>query len=107
MWLAEWSIVVDLPCQPSGSSIPPSLVMVLLVADLELVVVILLSGGCLGGGGLSKGMRVLRCASRFVEGDSFVEASRRSSGSSISPLPVAHSITTVVRVLARLREKWS
>src|SRR3954466_4922670 len=107
MRLVEWNIVVALPCQPSGSSVPSCLVMVLLVTDLELVVVILLSGGCLGGGGSSKGLRVLRCALRFVEWDSFVEASRRSSGSSISSLPVAHSITTVVLILARLREKWS
>src|SRR3954467_15685188 len=102
MGLVEWNFVVAPPCQPFGLSIPPSLVMVLLVADLELVVVILLSGGCMGGGGSSKGMRTLHRASRFVEWDSFVEASRRSSGSSISPLLVAHSITTVVRILARL-----
>src|SRR3954463_14215465 len=84
------------------SSIPSSLVMVLMVADLELVVVVLLSGGCLGGGGSSKGLQVLRCALRFIEWNSFVEASRRSSGLSIPSLLTLHLAIIIVLVLAQL-----
>ena len=99
-WLAEWSLVVDLPCAPFGSSIPSSLAMVLLVDDLELVVVVLLCGGCPGGGGLSEDLRVLRCTSRFVEWNSFVEASRRPLGSSIPSLLALYLAITIVLVLA-------
>ena len=62
----------------------------------------MLCGGCPGGGGLSEDLRVLRCASRFVEWNSFVEASRRSSGSSIPSLLALHLAITVVLVLAQL-----
>ena len=98
--LVEWDFVVEPPCHPFGSSVSSSLAMVLLVIDLELVVVVLLRGGCLGGGGSSNGRRVLRCLSRFVEWNSFVEASRRSSGSSIPSLLALHLAITVVLVLA-------
>ena len=53
--LIEWNFVVDPPCQPFESSVSSSLAIILLVADLELVVVVLLYGGCLGGGGSLNG----------------------------------------------------
>ena len=52
-WLVEWSLAVDLPCAPFGSSIPSSLAMVLLITGFDLVVVVLSCGKCLGGGGSS------------------------------------------------------
>ena len=100
--LTEWNFVVGPPCQPFGSSVSSSLAMVLLVADLKLVVVILLCGGCLGGGGSSNGRRVLRCASRFIEWNSFVEAPRRSSGSSTPSLLALYLAITILLVLAQL-----
>ena len=101
-WLVQWGLAVDLPCAPFGSSIPSSLAMVLLIAGFDLVVIVLMCGGCPGGGGLSKDLRVLRYTSRFVEWNSFVEASRRSSGSSIPSLLTLHLAVTVVSVLAQL-----
>ena len=77
--------------------------MVLLVADLELVVVVLLCGGFLGGGGSLNGQRVPRCMSWFVEWNSFVESSRRSSGSLTSSLLALYLAITVVLVLAQLQ----
>ena len=77
--------------------------VVLLVPGIELVAVVLMCGGCPGGGGLSEDLRVLRCVSQFVEWDSFVKASRHSSGSSIPSLPVLYLAITVVLVLAQLQ----
>ena len=103
----EWNLIVGPPCLPFGSSVSSFLKMVLLIADLVLVVVVLLCGGCLGGGGSSNGRRVLRCVSRFIEWNSFVEASRRSSGSSISSLLALYLAITVVLVLAQLQPERS
>ena len=77
--------------------------MVLLIADIGLVAVVLLCGGCPGGGGLSEDVRVLRCASRFVEWNSFVEVSRSSSKSLVPSLLTLHLAVTVVLDLVQLR----
>ena len=102
VWLVEWSFVVDLPPAPFGLSTPSSLVVVLLVADLELVVIVLMCGGCLGGDGTSNGRRVLYCVLWFIKWNSFVEASHRSSGSSIPSLLTLYLAVTIVLVLAQL-----
>ena len=99
-WLVGLSLAVDLPRAPFGSSIPPFLAMVLLVAGIGLVAVVLICGGCPGGGGLLEGLRVLRCASCLAERDSFVGVSRGSPGSSVSLPPALHLIVITVLDLA-------
>ena len=89
------------------SSVSSSLVMVLTIADLKLGVDVLLCGGCPGGGGSSSGRRVLHRMSWFVEWDSFVKASRHSSGSSIPSLLALYLAITVVLVMAQLQSERS
>src|ERR1043165_300677 len=55
-WLVGSSLAVDLPCAPFGSSIPPFLAMVLLVAGVGLIAIVLVCGGCPGGGGWAEGV---------------------------------------------------
>ena len=85
---------------PSWSLVSFSLAADLSIAGLELRVVVLLCGGCSGGGGSLNCQRVLRFMSRFVEWYSFVEASRNPSGSSIPSLSMLYLAITVVLVLA-------
>ena len=101
-WLAGWSLAVDLPRAPFGSSVPPFLAVVLLVAGIGLVAVVLMCGGCVGGGGLPKGLRVLCCTSRLVEWNSFVGVPRGSPGSSVSLSSALHLIVVTVLDLARM-----
>jgi len=76
--------------------------MVLLVASVGLIAIVLMCGGCPGGGGLSKGLRVLRCASRLAERDSFVGVPRGSPGSPVSLSPALHLIVIMVLDLAQM-----
>ena len=101
-WLVGLSLAVDLPRAPFGLPIPPFLAMVLLVAGIGLVAIVLMCGGCPGGGGLSEGLRVLRCASRLAEWNSFVGVPRSSPGSLIPSSPVLHLVVTTVLDLAQL-----
>ena len=98
---------MELPRLPFGSSASSSLSVILTIGDLKLGVDVLLCGGCPGGSGSASGRRVLRCVSWFVEWDSFVKASRRSSGSSISLLLALYLAITVVLVLAQLQSERS
>ena len=102
VWLAGMSLAVDLPHAPFGSSIPPFLAIVLLVAGVRLVAVVLMCGGRLGGGGLSGGLRVLRCTSCLAEWNSFVGVPRSSPGPSIPSSPALHLVVTTVLDLAQL-----
>src|ERR1041385_6529432 len=54
MWLVHWGSAVVIPCAPFGSSIPSALAVVPLIARFNLVVIVLMCGGCSGGGGLSE-----------------------------------------------------
>ena len=92
---------------PSWSSVSFSLAADLSIAGLELRVVVLLCDGCPGGGGTSDCRRVLCCMPWFVEWHSFVEASRRPSGSSIPSLLVLYLAITLVLVLAQLQPERS